>query len=131
VGGIKLAENISNIIKKLVPDKDLREALSAKIETKVLSVQDNLIDARVRVMLAEMISKSWMARNWRPGFMWVFLFVIANNMLLAPYLNLVFGVNIAVEIPERMWRFMEITSAVYIGARTFEKTKKEKNGEAV
>lgn len=125
MGSLALADSISKIIKKLIPDKDLRAKLSTEIETSVLSVQDKLIDGRVKIMLAEMSSQSWMARNWRPAYMWLFLVILFNNMLLYPY----FDFAVEIEVPERMWRFMEITAGLYMGMRTYEKTKKSKSDD--
>jgi len=68
-----------------------------------------------------------MQRNWRPALMWIIIFVIANNYLLAPFLNhivtLFGGGNILpiLELPDKLFNLMTIGLGGYVVGRSAEK----------
>ena len=83
---------------------------------------------------------SAMQRNWRPALMWVIIAIIANNYLLAPFLNhfvLYFGAEgkllPILELPDKLFNLMSIGLGGYVVGRSAEKIipkLKEINNEA-
>ncbi len=47
--------------------------------------------------------------------------IIANNYLLAPYVQALFGVGIALELPERLWDPMMVGVGGYVVGRSVER----------
>lgn len=75
------------------------------------------VEQRASIIKAEAIAESYIQRNWRPITMLVFTFIIANNFILAPYIEALFGVSLNVqELPEKMWNLLTIGMGGYIGA---------------
>lgn len=90
-------------------------------------------EARKAVLLGEIQGESWLQRNWRPVLMLSIVGIVINNHLFAPYVMLIAGVDVVVDLPERMWDLMLLGVGGYIPARSLEKavsvwaeTKKQK-----
>lgn len=81
----------------------------APLLDKSLEFERELLNARSRIIEAEVASKSFLASNWRPFSMLVLLaFVIVSTILQRP-------------IPEDLWTLFQIGFGGYIGGRTVEK----------
>ncbi len=46
---------------------------------------------------------------------------LANNFLIAPYAQALFGVGIALELPERLWDLMMVGVGGYVVGRSVER----------
>lgn len=62
--------------------------------------------------------------------MWLFILVLFNNFILAPYVTLMFGVDVTLSVrtdalPKEMWELLTLGVGGYIGGRTIEKAVKE------
>jgi hypothetical protein len=54
--------------------------------------------------------------------MLVFVTVIANNYLIAPYVQAFGGVAVVLDIPQGMWTLLTMGLGGYVVGRTIEKT---------
>src|SRR6056297_2896942 len=111
---------ILDIVGKYVPDKNAEMKLRAELMTAAMNADSELYKARGSIITAEAQGESWMQRNWRPLTMLTFVFIIANNYVLVPYVTwfsqLLFSsgridqiVTIPVlEIPEGLWGLLQI-----------------------
>ena len=76
----------------------------------------------VSVIQAEAKSEHWIVAAWRPITMLTFVFIIANNYILYPYLSLFIDNAPMLEIPENMWELIKIGLGGYVVSRGVEKT---------
>jgi len=113
---------VAGVIDKAVPDADLRRTLKQKIKVKLIEQESALIAAARDVLVAEAKGESWMQRNWRPVTMLTFTAIIANNYLIAPYVQAFGGVAVVLEIPDGMWNLLTMGLGGYVIGRTLEKT---------
>jgi hypothetical protein len=114
---------IGRVIDKAVPDKDQAEKLKAEVTLAVLQQSHAELQGAVNIILAEAQGQSWMQRNWRPLLMLTIVAIVANNYLLAPYVNALFGAGTApvLELPDHLWTLMNIGVGGYVIGRSTEK----------
>ena len=141
-----LAGPVSSVINKFITRKEDQMLAQAELEKitsgfkeKLLENQKNILDAQRDLISTEM-KGSAMQRNWRPALMWVIIAIIANNYLLAPFLNhfvLYFGAEgkllPILELPDKLFNLMSIGLGGYVVGRSAEKIipkLKEINNEA-
>jgi hypothetical protein len=60
--------------------------------------------------------------------MLVFTAIVANNYILAPYLQAMFGWSVSLEMPEQLWNLLSIGIGGYIFGRSGEKAVKHWKG---
>lgn len=99
-----------DVLKAVLPDKQ------AEVQAQLQALQ-----LRVQVILAEANSQSWLARNWRPMLMTIFMAIIANNYILSPYLQAMFSWHVSLDLPPQMWDLLKIGLGGYILGRSVEK----------
>lgn len=118
----------SNILDKFFPDKD--EANKAKIA--LLEMKQNgelaVLQAQSGIIVAEANSEHWLAANWRPITMLTFVFIIANNYIIYPYLSLFFDNAPVLDIPPDMWDLLKLGLGGYVVGRSVEKGIKNFKG---
>lgn len=110
------------VIERVFPNPAERD--KARLELLVLQQQGATkeLEERVKVIVAEAQSQSWLANSWRPITMLAFVAVIVNNYLLFPYLKL-FGVEaVMLEMPVHVWDVIELGLGGYVVGRSVEKT---------
>ena len=73
------------------------------------------------IILAEASSGSWLTNSWRPALMWICIIVIFNNYILMPFVNVIFGTTLYLDIPDPMWNLLTIGVGGYIAGRSAEK----------
>ena len=74
------------------------------------------LDAKAKVLVAEVQRQSWLQRNWRPLLMLVFTYIVAHNFVIAPIFRIT-----SVPVPEQMWTLLNIGIGGYIVGRSVEK----------
>jgi len=116
-----IAKMVGGIVDKAIPDKDLKEKLKHELNTQLINGEHEELIAKSRIIQAEAESKHWLTATWRPALMWICIIVIANNYILAPILNAVFGTSLALSIPDPMWNLLTIGVGGYIAGRSGEK----------
>jgi len=111
----------SNLLDKFFPDK--AEANKAKIMLMQMKQNGELDTLRTSagIVTAEANSEHWLAANWRPITMLTFVFIIANNYILYPYLSLFFDSAPVLDIPPDMWDLLKIGLGGYVVGRSAEK----------
>ena len=125
---MNILSSVSNIVNsvlgigsKFITDKDKLNEFQHQIESQTLNMIQNEFEKQAEVIIAEAKGESFLQRNWRPILMLTFVTIIANNYILAPYLELIIGVNATLPIPESMWGLLKIGVSGYIVGRSCEK----------
>lgn len=90
----------------------LRQALSADQATAAEGA---------RTVRAEVRADSWLTRSWRPLTMLVFTTIVANNFLIAPYLQAIIGRSVILPLPPDLWALLKIGLGGYVVGRSSEK----------
>ena len=119
--------------------KDIRAAItgeevsSPETKLKLLSAiqeaEAKMMEQQASTIVAEAKSGSWITSAWRPITMLVFVFIIANNYIIAPYL-LAFGYTVpTLDIPPDMWSLLQLGIGGYIMGRSAEKAVQVYKGD--
>lgn len=119
--------NILNPIRGIIDDVTTSEeeklsmkaalmTIEAELSGKMLDYESALASEQAKNIRAEAGSQSWIARNWRPITMLVFVYIIAHNYIIAPIFGLV-----ALEIVPDMWSLLKIGLGGYVVGRSAEK----------
>ncbi len=112
---------LTKLAGKFITDKTELAKFQSELLSEVLSNDSELVKASAQVITAEAKGESWMQRNWRPITMLVFVFIIANNYVIAPYAA-AFGYLVpTLDIPDGMWSLLQIGIGGYIVSRGGEK----------
>lgn len=118
---------IGNILNKIIPDPNEAARINAEITKEMMNADGEFYKAAGSIITAEATGESWMQRNWRPITMLTFVFIIANNYIIVPYVQFMadmLGYMVVVptlEIPQGMWGLLQIGIGGYIGSRGVEK----------
>lgn len=119
---------ILKIVDQFVPDKDAQNKIRSELLVQAMNAESELYKARGSIITAEARGESWMQRNWRPLTMLTFVFIIANNYVIAPYTAFItglFGATLTLPtlpIADGMWGLLQIGIGGYIASRGLEKT---------
>lgn len=76
-----VAKPVLDIIDKAIPDKDLKQKLKHEIEETLINNEHEIIEAAADIVRTEAASKHWLAANWRPITMLVFVSLIVARWL--------------------------------------------------
>lgn len=100
------------------------EKLKAKAEIMSMINEQELeeLDIRMKAIVAEAQSGSWIAANWRPCIMLMFGFIVANNYIIAPYASAMFGVSVSLPLPPDLWSLLKLGIGGYVVGRSVEKS---------
>jgi len=79
---------VSNILDKVIPDKDLRERLSHEIATMAEKHAQAQVMAQIEVNKIEAASSSVFVSGWRPAIGWICAMGMAGNFLIIPFANM-------------------------------------------
>ncbi len=114
----------STLLDKFFPDKGQAEL--AKMELVKMQVSGELakLQTRAGIITAEANSEHFLVAAWRPITMLVFVFIIANNYIIYPYLSLFMDNAPKLELPKDMWDLLKIGIGGYTVGRTIEKSVK-------
>lgn len=122
---------ITSLLERLIPDPE--KAAQAKTEMMAIMIDANAkeMDAKSKVIVAEATGESKAQRNWRPHLMYLFMYILAFNFIIAPTI-MMFGVEIpTLEIPSHMWGLLTVGVGGYIGSRGYEKTTRMKTDKDI
>tara|TARA_R110000824_G_scaffold182458_1_gene363300 strand:+ start:250 stop:648 length:399 start_codon:yes stop_codon:yes gene_type:complete len=114
-------KGVTDLVGQFVEDKDKANELETAIKNKLIGLEQEVVKAQRDVIVAEANSQSFIARNWRPIMMLTFVFIIANNYILFPYVQLFGGTSLELEIPDAMWSLLKIGVGGYVCGRSGEK----------
>lgn len=116
-----------DIVDDLVEDKDLARKVKSELQIKMLDIANNefvtTIKSQSDIIVAEATGDSWIQRNWRPLTMLMFVAIIANNYILAPYLGLLLGpeYKLMLDLPPAIWETIKLGLSGYVVGRSMEK----------
>ena len=122
---LSLISNIAGPATKLVDDMHTSEEEKLSAKQKLLELQveafvqaekyeSELLQAKSTIITAEAKSESWIARNWRPITMLVFLLLVVLDS---------FGLLASALAPEA-WTLLQIGLGGYVVGRSTEKSLK-------
>ncbi len=79
----KVLDGAIGLVDQVIEDKDeankLKAQMLAVFQQADLNKFTTLVNAQAQIITAEANSQSWLARNWRPMLMAIFMVIIANN----------------------------------------------------
>lgn len=116
-----LAGVLDKVLPRVVADKDQINAIKSEVTNLLIAQEGELRKAAADIVKTEALGHSWLQRNWRPLLMLTIVAIIANNYLVAPYAQAMFGVGIALDLPERLWDLMTVGVGGYVVGRTAER----------
>lgn len=118
-----IGQLVGKAIDRAVPDRDEAARLGAAVTQQVMQLAATELQGAVDIIKAEAQGESWLQRNWRPVLMLTIVAIVANNYLVAPYVNAMFGAGSApvLDLPERLWDLMTLGVGGYVAGRTIEK----------
>jgi hypothetical protein len=113
--------------------KDIRTAITGKepldpnkqleLITRLSEAETKFVEMKAKIIATEAASEHFITSAWRPITMLVFVFIIANNYILVPYVNALFSVQIpSLELTDQMWELLKLGIGGYIIGRSIEKT---------
>jgi len=118
---IPLIEMGMGLISKLFPDP----AQKAEANMKLLAMHQagdlKELDAAMQTIMAEAKSEHFIVAAWRPITMLTFVFIIANNYVIYPYLSLFWPEAPMLIIPPDMWDLLKLGLGGYVVGRSVEK----------
>lgn len=113
---------LGDVLRRVLPDEDS----ARKAETAVIQALDQrrheLDLAAAAIIRTEAQAEHPLTAQWRPVLMLVITAILANNYLLAPYLELLTGVTVMLALPERLWDLLTIGVGGYVVGRSAEKS---------
>jgi len=119
----------TKLIDKFFPDP----AEAAKQKQILFQMQQDgelqEMESAMRVIVAEAQSEHWLVAAWRPITMLTFVVIIANNYILAPYLDAMFGSSLQLPLPPDLWDLLKIGLGGYVAGRSGEKMIKYWKGK--
>lgn len=125
---ITLLPVLNSLIDRLLPDKAKQDEAKlelAKVANEAMTIQlkaqSDIIASQATVVVAESNSSSWMAANWRPALMWMFMLLLFAQFFINPILQLFNLSPVFPPIPEHGWTLLDLGMGGYIIGRSAEK----------
>jgi hypothetical protein len=119
---------VSDILDKVVTDKDLKEKLSHDIATMAERHAHEVVKAQIEVNKTEAQHHSMFVAGWRPAIGWVCCLGMAGNFLIIPFVNMALELletGVVVPMIELDLMMPVLMGMLGLGAmRTVEKVKK-------
>lgn len=104
-----------------IPDPGERARAAEALAVHAADRAAALESAASRIVLAEAGSEHRLAAIWRPLLMLTVTAIVANNYVVAPYLDAVFGIGLRLDLPERLWDLLTVGVGGYVVGRSAEK----------
>lgn len=112
---------VKELISEKMPDTDLANEITKEIDEIFLEFQTKLLDVQQNIIITEM-QGNWLQRSWRPILMLTIVAIVFNNYLLSPYIQMIFGTSLQLELPARLWDLMTVGVGGYVIGRTVERS---------
>lgn len=116
-----LLKPVADIVDDLTLSKEEKEEMKLKFTALLQDYDKELVKQRGSIITAEAKSEHWLTANWRPMLMTIFGLIVANNYIIYPYLQWMFGDGVMLELPPQMWDLLKIGVGGYIVGRSAEK----------
>lgn len=116
-----LGNTVDQVLGRFFEDKD--KAAEAAHELRLGMLEHEVAAQQVArdVVVSEAQSHHWITSSWRPVTMLVFVAIVANNFILAPYIDLFFDAGLQLDVPPPMWDLIKIGLGGYVIGRSAEK----------
>lgn len=105
----------------MFPNPEQKAAAQAALTQMYITGDLQKMTTAAGVITAEAASANKLTSSWRPILMYVFMAIIANNYILAPYLQAMFHVGLTLAIPPDMWDLLKLGVGGYVVGRSVEK----------
>ena len=112
---------LGKLLERAIPDIEARARAQAELTQSLLAGELKELEAAASVIRAEAEGESWLQRNWRPLLMCVFGAIVANNYVVAPYMQALLSFSVELAVPEPMWELLKLGVGGYILGRSGEK----------
>lgn len=118
----------SQLINKWFPNPEEADKRRAELQAMIINGDMKELEIIASVIKEESKSEHFLVAAWRPITMLVFVFIIANNYIIYPYLSLFMDGAPKLDLPPDMWDLLKIGIGGYTVGRTVEKAVKNLKG---
>lgn len=122
---------LAKVLDRVIADPEKRRRAEAELHLALVEQSASLESHAAAIIRAEARGGSSLQRNWRPILMLTIVAIIANNYLIAPYLQALFGTGLMLDLPDEFFNLMTVGVGGYVIGRSAEKgirAWKEKEG---
>jgi len=112
---------LGTLLDKILPDPAAAAQAKLALMNMIQTGEIAQITQAAGVVTAEANSKWRLAATWRPLTKLTFVAIIANNYILAPYLQAMFGWHVTLDMPPQLWDLLKIGLGGYVVGRSAEK----------
>lgn len=123
--GAGLGKAVDNVLGRFFEDKDQAAKAAQELRLAMLEHEQTAQQVARDVVVAEAKSEHWITSTWRPLLMLVFVAIVANNYIIAPYVDMIFGSGLQLEPPPMLWEVIKIGLGGYVVGRSGEKMVRE------
>lgn len=116
-----LGKTVDSVLGRFFEDKDEAARAAHELRLGMLEHDETAQQVARDVVVAEAQSDHWLTSAWRPITMLVFVAIVANNYILAPYIDLFFNAGLQLDVPAPMWDLIKIGLGGYVVGRSAEK----------
>ena len=95
----------------------LLEQIRTQLTSKLIDSFTEALKVKRDIIIAEIKGESWVQRNWRPVTMLLFAYIIANEYVIAPYVEVLLNVDLKPKpLDPRMWDLLTLGMGGYVSA---------------
>jgi hypothetical protein len=120
-----MGQAVDKVLGRFFEDKDQAAAAAQELRLAMLAHEKTANELARDVVVAEAKSGHWVTSAWRPIVMLMFAVMIANNYIIAPYLDAILGTSVMFDMPEQAWSLLSIGLGGYVLGRSGEKIARE------
>ena len=120
-----LGTAVDKVLGRFFEDKDKAAQAAQELRLAMLEHEQTAQQVARDVVVAEAKSEHWVTSAWRPIVMLMFAVMIANNYIIAPYLDAIFGTSIMFDLPDQAWSLLSVGLGGYVIGRSGEKLMRE------
>jgi len=120
-----MGQAVDNVLGRFFEDKDQAAQAAQELRLAMLEHEQTANQLARDVVVAEAKSDHWVTGAWRPIVMLMFAVMIANNYIIAPYLDAILGTSVMFDMPDQAWSLLSIGLGGYVVGRSGEKIARE------
>jgi len=120
-----MGQAVDKVLGRFFEDKDQAAAAAQELRLAMLAHEKTANELARDVVVAEAKSGHWVTSAWRPIVMLMFAVMIANNYIIAPYLDAILGTSVMFDMPEQAWSLLSVGLGGYVLGRSGEKIARE------
>lgn len=115
---------VAGVVQSIIehfPSAEQKAQAQQQLAQMMLNGELSQMTTQAGVITAEASSTNKLTSSWRPMLMYVFMAIIANNYIVAPYLQAMFHAGLVLQIPPDMWDLLKLGVGGYVMGRSMEK----------